>query len=166
MQKRTTPEDAHALKEIEQSQEFKNREVKAVQKYFRIAVKPFFCDPSLAERADFTFGENTAKNQGAVAELLMKDLGSYDIHDRLSLIKCPTLIVHGDSELLPCEIAYKVHKHIPGSKFVVLKKTGHFMFIESPEDLFSIIRRFLKDDKTVENSIPGEIEERLWSVSF
>ena len=98
--------------------------------------------PALADSLDFAFGKNTAKNQNEVAALLMKDLSKYDIHDELSTIKCPTLIVHGDSDPLPIEAPYKVHKHIPQSIFIALKNTGHFMFIESPDKLFSILRDF------------------------
>lgn len=151
IQKRTSPADSLALKQVEQSQAFQNKEVEAVQKYYRIAIKPLFYDQSLAARLDLTFGKNTAKNQSAIAELLMKNLGNYDIHDELSVIKCPILIIHGDSEPFPYEAPYKVHKHVPQSKFIILKNTGHFMFIESPYELFSIIRDFLRDDKSVNN---------------
>jgi proline iminopeptidase len=163
IQKSTSAGDSVTLKQIEESDAFKNREIEAVQKYFRISIKPLFYDQSLVGRLDLTFGKNTIKNQSAVADLLMKNLGNYDIHDRLSAIKCPTLIVHGDSDPLPVEAPYNVHKCIPQSKFVVLKNTGHFMFIESPVELFSIIRHFLRDDNSVATSIPVEIEERLTS---
>jgi proline iminopeptidase len=166
IQERTSPEDSLALKEIEQSEAFKNKEVEAVQRYYRTAIKPLFFDPFLAGRVDFTFGKNTAKNQNVVAALLMKNLGNYDVHDELSAIKCPTLIVHGDSDPIPVEAPYKAHKHVPQSKFVILKNTGHFIFIESPNELFSIIRNFLRDDSSVETSIPLEIEAKLKSILF
>jgi len=166
IQKNTSSQDSLALAQIEQSEAFKNREVEAVRNYYQIAVKPFFYDDSLVSRLDLTFVKNTAQNQGAVAELLMKNLGNYDIHGELPAIKCPTLIVHGDSDPLPIEAPYKVHKHIPQSKFIILKNTGHFMFLESPAALFSILGDFLRDDKSVATSIPVEIEERLKSRSF
>lgn len=144
IKKNTSPQNHLALKQIEQSESFKNKEIEAIQKYFRISIKSYFYDQSLASQLDLTFGKNTAKNQRAVGELLMKNLGNYDIHEKLSAIKCPTLIVHGDSDPFPYEGPYKVHKYIPQSKFVILKNSGHFMFIESPDELFLIIRDFLK----------------------
>lgn len=143
IQQNTSPQDKFAITKIEQSEAFKKREVEAVQKYFRISIKPFFHDQSLAERLDLSFGKNTARNQSEVGNLLMKNLGSYDIHEKLSAIKCPTLIIHGHSDPLPYEAPYKVHKHIPQSKFIILKNTGHFLFVEAPEKLFSTIRDFL-----------------------
>jgi len=166
IQKNTSKEDRLAMKEIEQSDAFKNKELEAFTKYYQIAVKPLFFDQSLPEREGFAYGDNTAKHQQAVSELLMKDLDEFDIYDQLSSIHCPTLIIQGDSDPSPCEGTYKVHKHIEGSKVIFLQDTGHFILHESPEEFFAIMRKFLKDEKSVSTSIPDEIEKRLKSVSF
>lgn len=154
------------MKEIERSEAFKNKELKAFTRYFQIAVRPLFYDQALAERVAFTYDDNTPKHQQAVGELLMKDLVGFDIYDQLSSIHCPTLIIQGDSDPTPCDGAYKVHKHIEGSKVIFLQDTGHFILHESPEEFFAIIRKFLKDEKSVSTSIPDEIKKRLKSVSF
>jgi len=164
--KKTRPEDAAAMREIEQSDAFKNWEVDAFERYYRIAMKPFFYDPSLAAQMDFCIGRNTVKNQRKTAELLMKDIGDFDVHGNLSVIKCPTLLIYGDSDPGPRWGPYKVHKHIAQSKMVFLRNTGHFMFVEAPEQTFSLIRNFLRDDKSVATTIPPEIEGELKSVSF
>ena len=166
IQKNTAEEDRLAMKEIEQSEAFKNKELEAFTKYYQIAVKPLFYDQSLPERERFTYGDNTAKHQQAVGELLMKDLGEFDIYDQLSSISCPTLIIQGDSDPSPCEGTYKVHKHIKGSRVIFLQDTGHFVLHESRDETFSVIRNFLKDDKSVRTSIPAEIKEKLKAVSF
>jgi proline iminopeptidase len=166
IQKNTSEEDRLAMKEIEQSEAFKNKELEAFTKYYQIAVKPLFYDQSLPEREGFTYSDNTAKHQQAVSELLMKDLAEFDIYDQLSSINCPTLIIQGDSDPSPCEGTYKVHKHIEGSKVIFLQDTGHFILHESPREFFTIMRKFLKDEKSVSTSIPEEIEKRLKSVSF
>lgn len=147
IQKKTSPQDSLAMKRIEESVAFQNRQVESVQEYFQIAIKSMFHDPVFTKRMDFRISENTARNQGAVSGLLMKDIGQFDIHAKLSTIQCPTLIIHGDSDPLPSEAAYKVHQSIPRSRFEILKNSGHFMFIESPESLFLIINDFLQDDK-------------------
>jgi len=158
VQKKTSPEDAVAMREIKRSDTFKNRQVEAVEKYYRIATKPFFYDPSLVDRLDFFVNENTANNQSKAAAFIMKDISSFDIYDKLSAIKCPTLIVCGDADPGPRWGPYKLHKLVSQSKLVFLKNTGHFLFIESPDETFSVIRDFLRDDKAVATSIPAEIE--------
>lgn len=150
--KKILPQDSLTLRKIEQSEAFKNKELEAIQEYYRTAVKPLFYDLATANRFDLSFSENTAKNQQAVAAFLMSSLGDFDIYDKMSVIYCPTLIIHGDSDPFPLEAPLKMHKHIPQSKFVVLEKTGHFMFIESPDPLFSLIRDFLNDYDSIESS--------------
>jgi len=144
IQTNTMPGDSLALQQIVQSQAFKEKQTEAVQNYFYIAVKPLFHNQSLAEKLDLAFGKKTLKNQSQVNQLLFEETRNFNIHDKLSVIKCPTLIVHGDSDPLPIEAPRKIHQHIPQSKFVTLKQTGHFMFVESPDELFSTIRNFLK----------------------
>jgi proline iminopeptidase len=161
LQRNTSSEDRLALKQIEQSEAFKNKEIEAFEQYHRIGAKALFHDKSLADRLNLTFSKNTPRNQAGVAKFLIEDLGDFDIYGELSVIKCPTLIVHGDSDPFPAEAPYKLHKHIPQSKLVFLRNTGHFILHESPDQLFPIIRDFLKDDKSVTTSIPVEIEEKL-----
>jgi proline iminopeptidase len=155
---RTLPEDAVAMRKIKHSKAFKNRQIEVVERYYRIATKPFFYDPSLANRMDFFVNENTAVNHSKAAALIMKDVSRFDIYDELSAIKCPALIVCGDADPGPRWAPYKLHRFVPRSKLVFLKNTGHFLFIESPEETFSVIRDFLRNDKAVKTSIPADIE--------
>lgn len=166
IEKNRMTEDSLALAQIKQSEAFKNQETEAIQRYWRIFLKAYFKDKSLVDNFNLTFDKNTINNQNAVSTLLMKNLGDYDIHGELSSIKCPTLIVHGDSDLLPYESSYRIHKRMLQSKLIILEGAGHFMFIESPDKLFSIIRDFLRDDKSVVTSIPITVKERLESLSF
>jgi proline iminopeptidase len=161
IQKKTSPEDKRVIAQIEASTAFKNKDIDAFKKYYRISVKTFFYDQSLTGKLNLNLGKNTVKNQLEVSNLLMKNLGNFDIHEQLSAIKCPTLILHGDSDPLPFEMSYKIHKHISQSKLVVLKNTGHFMFIESPDKLFSTIRDFLRDEESVKTSIPADMKKKV-----
>lgn len=165
LQARMQEVDRYDMGQIENSDGFKDRETEIVQEYYRASVRPMFHDRSKADKLDMTFGKNTANNQAFVAVLLMANLGEFDIHEQLPVIKCPTLIMHGDDDPLPVEAAYKVHKQIPESKFIVLKNSGHFIFIESQREVLSAIERFLRDPSSVETSIPRDIQARLNSAS-
>ncbi|MEJ2635258.1 MAG: alpha/beta fold hydrolase [Calditrichia bacterium] len=164
IQSKTSPQDREILKKISESEEFRNSGTEAIQKYYRISIKPFFYDPAKADLLDLNFGKNTYKNQSKVASLLFQNLGTYDLHPRLSVINCPVLIIHGDSDPLPVEAAYTVHKSIAESRIIILKNSGHFTFIESPQEVFSALRSFLRDDESVQSSIPPDIERRLNAV--
>jgi proline iminopeptidase len=166
LKSRTTTEDREAMLEMEQSGSFRNNEEGAVQEYWRLILKPFFKDSSMVEKFDLTFGKNTAKNQAAIGKLLMDDMGDYDMHKDLEVIDCPTLILHGTYDAFPCETAYRVHKHIPSSRLVILEDAGHFMFIDAHDRFIPLIRRFLKDNKSVDNLIPENLKGKLDAVDL
>jgi proline iminopeptidase len=164
LKSRTIAEDRVAMLDMEQSESFRNNEDSAVRQYWRLILKPFFKDKSMINKFDLTFGKNTTKNQSAIGQLLMEDMGHYDMHKDLEVIDCPTLIVHGTYDAFPCEAAYRVHKHIPSSRLVILEDAGHFMFIDAHDRFFPLIRRFLKDNKSVDNFIPDYLKGKLDSV--
>jgi proline iminopeptidase len=141
---RFTREDSVARAEVMQSEGFKQRTPTALAELFRISFRTVFHDRSLADSLTLelqpTFAENNPK-----LGYLFKDLVSYDLHQDLAKIKCPTLIVHGDSDASVMEAIAKIRESIRGSKFSLLENCGHFPFIESPDDFFAQIRSFLGD---------------------
>ena len=158
---RTLPEDKSAIMRIEKSEAFRKRDGGVLREYFELAVKPMFADPAHVNRLDLTFSRNTALNQQIISTLLMQNLGNFDILEKLKNITCPSLIVHGDSDPLPWKAPYNIHQHMPQSKLVFLENCGHFMFIETPEKLFTLIRKFLNNHETVETVIPVDIQAKM-----
>ena len=61
------------------------------------------------------------------------ELGDYDLLARLGRLRIPTLVLHGDDDLIPIEIAREVADAIPGSRFVVLADCGHFAYVDQPD---------------------------------
>jgi 3-oxoadipate enol-lactonase len=65
--------------------------------------------------------------------------------DKLSTIKSPVLIIHGDKDLpIITEECIYLEKTIPGAKRVVLKDVAHMFNIEKPGELNKLIREFLQ----------------------
>ncbi|HEY4611876.1 MAG TPA: alpha/beta hydrolase, partial [Bacteroidota bacterium] len=83
----------------------------------------------------------TAK--GAALNYLWKDLYVFDLYPQLKNITAPTLILHGDSDSLPLDIAQKLHRSIAGSTMIVLNNSGHFPYIETPDEFVRTIRNFM-----------------------
>jgi pimeloyl-ACP methyl ester carboxylesterase len=64
--------------------------------------------------------------------------------DRLGEIKAPTLIIHGDKDVLvPIECSRQAHQIIAGSKLHVLKNCGHWPQRDCPEEFNRVVKDFL-----------------------
>ncbi|RID64025.1 hypothetical protein BRARA_E02984 [Brassica rapa] len=65
---------------------------------------------------------------------------------RLQEIKCPVLIVTGDTDrIVPAWNAERLSRAIPGSVFEVIKKCGHLPQEEKPDEFISVVAKFLGD---------------------
>jgi proline iminopeptidase len=80
----------------------------------------------------------------SVNEAVDRDVGRFDLNPELRKFKFPTLVITGryDINVAP-SVAYKIHKAIPGSKFVVLERSGHLPFFEEPEPFVRAVESFL-----------------------
>lgn len=77
--------------------------------------------------------------------LAMDALLSYDFRDRLPEISCPTLIVHGEDDMLvPAQDAWEFRRLIAGSRLRVLQDTGHVPMLERPQTFNEIVGEFLE----------------------
>jgi 3-oxoadipate enol-lactonase len=115
-----------------------------VQRFWEIAVTPEF----MKERANFL---GHIMELGMTTPTPMETFGmqfaaiqSFDTWDRLPGIKSPTLIIHGDRDILvPVENAEILHERIPGSRVRIVQGTGHCFFWEEPEEVVEEVIGFL-----------------------
>jgi pimeloyl-ACP methyl ester carboxylesterase len=76
--------------------------------------------------------------------LAMDALLSYDFRDRLSEIGCPTLIIHGEDDMLvPVADAWEFRRLIPHSRLLILQDTGHVPMLERPRTFNDVVGEFL-----------------------
>ena len=79
-----------------------------------------------------------------VNKAVFADLDRYDLNPEIRKFKFPTLVITGryDINVAPV-VAYKIHQGIPGSKFLVFERSGHFPFYEEPEAFVKAVEEFL-----------------------
>jgi pimeloyl-ACP methyl ester carboxylesterase len=71
---------------------------------------------------------------------------SYRIRGRLGEIRCPTLIVWGESDrLVPVRDADEFERAIPGARKVIFRDTGHVAMIERPARFNAVVDEFLAE---------------------
>lgn len=71
------------------------------------------------------------------------DLRGYSAIDRLRGSRVPTLVIHGEHDLIPLECAIHIADAIEGSSLVVLPECGHFAYLEHPGKVRDAITAFI-----------------------
>lgn len=67
------------------------------------------------------------------------------LKDQFSLIRKPTLFIWGERDLIfPPQVGENLHRAIAGSKFRVIKKSGHIPMWETPDEVNRAILDFLQ----------------------
>ncbi len=67
----------------------------------------------------------------------------YDLTPDLGRLEVPTLVIHGEDDFVPVDIARRIASAIPGSRLVLLADCGHFAYLEQPERVRSAMTEFL-----------------------
>lgn len=70
-------------------------------------------------------------------------LKDWDITDRLSEIRVPTLLVSGEFDEATEAVVAPVHDQIAGSEWSVIPAASHTPFLENPQPYFEVVRAFL-----------------------
>lgn len=133
--------DKQELSAIELRDDFETNP-ELMDRYMKIYFRTFFKNPTLSQNIVLGIDEHWLSNYKVTNNLIWKDLGKYDIHDKLINITAPTLVVHGDESVISIEGAEAIVKRIPDSKLVILNDVGHFPYIEAPNVFSKIVREF------------------------
>jgi len=68
------------------------------------------------------------------------------LKDQFSLIRKPTLFIWGEKDLIfPPQVGENLHRAIAGSKFHVIKRSGHIPLWEAPDEVNQVILDFLQE---------------------
>jgi 3-oxoadipate enol-lactonase len=74
----------------------------------------------------------------------MKAASAHNTYDRLSQIRCPTLVITGkDDALIAWENSQIIAERVPGAELVLLEPAGHCFWLEQPEKTRDAIAHFI-----------------------
>lgn len=72
-----------------------------------------------------------------------KKIINEDLKPDLYLIKSPTLVIWGEKDkITPINEGKIISENIPDAKLSIIKNTGHFPFLEKPEEFIKLIKEF------------------------
>jgi|SRR6185436_13635852 len=101
-----------------------------------------FYDPK--KRDEFVSQSSAFVFTKSVSAALNADFARFDLNPELPKFRIPTLVVTGrfDINVAP-SVAWKIHRAIPQSRFVVFDRSGHLPFFEEPEAFLRTVKEFL-----------------------
>jgi proline iminopeptidase len=141
---RTTQKDIAEKKEITSTKKFVDKDPETMVKYFKNLFGPAFYNRKYIDSLNLKFPPDYKKRNNLL-NYLFKDPSfiKYDLTKELYKIKCPTLIVTGDYDIMVPESNQIIHRTIVNSKLVILKHCGHFPFVEDKKEYFAVLENFL-----------------------
>lgn len=67
----------------------------------------------------------------------------YDLLPSLARLRVPTLLIHGDRDLIPRSCAEHLARAISDARLLVLRECGHFAYLERPDEVHQAVGEFL-----------------------
>ena len=107
--------------------------------YARALYPAWFSDRELA--ALFNPPRSDSRTGAAVASRLRRD--GYDWRAALADLSVPTLVMHGEDDLLPPAVARALVQLLPNARLALVPGAGHMPFWEAPETFFPLVEQFL-----------------------
>ena len=140
---RLSGQEKEKLTKLSQMPELKaNPEI--FKQFMEIRTNPYFFDSSFAKKRDFNyFDGDRVQKFFASSAMFAPYMMNYNLYPKLKEINSPTLIIHGDYDIIPTEAVERIDKEIDDCELNVVSDCGHFVHIEKPEIYFGIIRKFL-----------------------
>lgn len=137
-----TKGDSLARQEIMQSDLFKAGSPKAIEQLLLLSFKKQFYNPKLIDSLDLYVPQDYMSRSRLLGNL-MTDITQYNLLEDLERLSMPALVIYGASEPASGLSGPVLDETIPDSKLIIIKKSGHFPFIEQPDEFRKTIRNFL-----------------------
>jgi proline iminopeptidase len=149
MASRAGPEASARMAELERAWADARDPVAVCRDYWRLALPPRLSNPAASLprlKADpcAPTAEVMRYSLKHTAPRTLASLSStWDFRPALARLRVPTLVVHGEDELIPMDTAETWAKTMPDARLVRVPKSGHFPYVERPEIVFPAIEAFL-----------------------
>ncbi|KAA3617185.1 MAG: alpha/beta fold hydrolase [Calditrichaeota bacterium] len=138
-----TEEDVEIQKTIMAKSGFVTGDREVITSLLQEIFKVYFDEPSNLQKLNLTISKNTAKNIFKINGLMLKELVAYNIQNKLQNLKIPSLVIHGENDLITLESSKKILQSLVNARLEIIKNCGHFPAIEQPEQFSKIVSTFL-----------------------
>lgn len=138
-------EDSLKRQEIMSSDLFQTDPPEAIEQLLVLSFRNQFANPSLADSLHFYIPEDYMIRSQRFGNL-MPDLMNYDLYSKLETLEIPTLLIYGESEPSVTISGPELKSAIPKSELIIIQNSGHFPFIEQPNQFIEEVKHFLEEN--------------------
>jgi proline iminopeptidase len=115
------------------------------KKFISIRTDCYFFDKELAKKPRFDYFDSTlVKKFFESSAMYSTYMVNYNLYNECEKLSIPTLIIHGDFDVIPNESIERYKKSIKNSELHIFDNCGHFVHIEKPKEYFTLIRGFIR----------------------
>ena len=149
--------DMDRQRDIVASAAYQAGDPEAVAARYRIHFKPALKRPEDYEKLMATMkagfisqGKEGIVKARAIEDQLMRDTwqaASYDLIPTLRNLRIPALVIAGDHDFIPLQIAEHIAQALPHAKLLAIKDCGHFAFLECPGEVRKALTSFLRQPR-------------------
>lgn len=114
------------------------------QQFMTVRTNAYFHDSTFARLPRFAYFDTMLVRKFFSSSAMFSSyLMKYDLYAALGSIETPTLIVHGEEDVIPTTAITRLGTSIRRAEMHIIPACGHFVHIEKPKDYFAVIREFL-----------------------
>jgi phosphohistidine phosphatase SixA len=142
--------DAETMQSLATSAAFRAGDLDVEAEYYRIHYRPTLSAPELLERLVRRLRTNATPERVLTARAIEDRLydrtwssPGYDLLPGLRRLDVPTLVLHGENDFVPVELAAHIAEAIPTARLVVLPQLGHFAYLEAPDAVLRHVQELL-----------------------
>jgi proline iminopeptidase len=127
---------------------------------YRIHFRPALNRPEDYERLMATMkaafirqGKEGILKARAIEDRLMLDtwqVAGYTLLPKLRTLRIPVLVIAGDHDFFPVEVAAHIARAIPNAQLVTLRNCGHFAYLECADDVRNALNDFFRRARAAE----------------
>lgn len=135
--------DVEAMQAIAATDAYQRGDLDAEAAYNRIHFRMTLRQPDLLDALVARLRSNYTPAGVLLARAIEQRLhdetfrsADWDLFPALQELDVPTLLLHGEHDFIPVELAARIADAVPGARLAVLPGCGHFTYLEAPERVF------------------------------
>jgi proline iminopeptidase len=148
--RRRAAADVEELKARSAGAGYQQGDPDTVAEYYRIHFRSALRRPqhleSVIKSLRSSFTQEWILKARQIEERLMHETwlsSEYNLLPRLEGLNIPTLVIHGDYDIIPVECVAHIAQAITGARFVLLRECGHFSYLERSNEVRKEIADFV-----------------------